>query len=312
MRQRYSFLLTPAWLGWLAACVIFCAVCYMLGQWQLDRREGALEEINRVVANYDQEPVSYDHAQEVFAEGAADDEWTVVEFGGEYLSDDSLLVRNRGHGGQVGFEQLVPFRDSATGDVVVVSRGWLPTSSTDASTPAYHPEPPSGEVQLTARMRPGEPAIDRDAPAGQLASVDLAEYESLTDYPLVQGGYGLMAQESPAPAEAPQQLVRPSLDEGPHLGYSMQWLAFGLLSFVGWGYAARLHRRNLDAETLDELEGAAALEDAGLGAADPRLEKQLRNRRAKQMRRRQTGKYSDEDVEDAWVEQRLDASGQSN
>lgn len=312
MRQRYGFLLSPVWLGWLAACAIFCVVCYLLGQWQLDRREVALEEINRVVDNYDQEPVPYAQAQGLFAEGAADDEWTVVELTGEYLSEDFLLVRNRGHGGQVGYEQLVPFRDGVTGDVVVVSRGWLPTSSTDGSVPASNPEPPSGEVEVTARMRPGEPAIDRDAPQGQLASIDLAEYASHTDYPLVQGSYGLMAEESPAPSDSPLQLARPSLDEGPHLGYSMQWVAFGMLSFVGWGYAARVYRRNLDADELDQLEAADAPETDSHAVADPRLEKQLRARRAKQLRRRQTGKYSDEDAEDAWVDQRLSRSGQGD
>lgn len=305
MKQRYSFLLSPTWLGWLAGCLVFFAVCYLLGQWQIDRREAALEEINTIVLNYDQDSVPYYDAQDIFAEGAAEDEWTVVELRGEYLLDDSLLVRNRGHGGQVGYEQLVPFRDSATGDTLVVSRGWLPTSSSDGSVPAYNPEPPSGEVEVVARMRPAEPPIDRDAPEGQLASIDLAEYESMTGYPLVQAAYARMAEESPSPAELPQQLARPSIDEGPHLGYSMQWIAFGLLSFVGWGYAARVHRRNLDAEALDELEGSAALEDEELGTTDARLEKKLRAQRAKQLRRRQTGKFSDEDVEDAWVDQRV-------
>lgn len=305
MKQRYSFLLSPTWLGWLAGCLVFFAVCYLLGQWQIDRREAALEEISTIVQNYDQDPVPYHQAREVFAEGSAADEWRVITLQGEYLLDDSLLVRNRGHGGQVGYEQLVPFRDGTTGDVVVVSRGWLPSSSDDASTPAYNPEPPHGQVEVVARMRPAEPAIDRDAPDGQLASIDTAEYESVTGYEMVQGAYARMAEESPAPAEAPQQLTRPSVDEGPHLGYSMQWIAFGLLSFVGWGYAARVHRRNLDAEAIEELEGSQAAEDEELSPADARLEKKLRLQQAKQLRRRQNGKFSDEDIEDAWVDQRL-------
>ncbi|WP_328821733.1 SURF1 family cytochrome oxidase biogenesis protein [Nesterenkonia haasae] len=301
MRQRYSFLLSPSWLGWLAICVLFCIACYMLGQWQLDRREAALEEINRVVSNYDEDAVSYTDARTLFAEGDPSDEWTVVEFRGEYLADDSLLVRNRGHGGQVGYEQLVPFRDAPTGDVVVISRGWLPTSSADGSVPEFNPEPPRGEIEVTARMKPAEPEIDRGAPEGQLASIDLTEYQAQVSYSVVEGAYARMAEESPEPAESPYQLARPSLDEGPHLSYSMQWLAFGLLSFVGWGYAARVHRRNLDLEELDDAEATGE----PLGAADPRLEKLERNRRAKELRRRQTGRYSDEDAEDAWVEHRL-------
>jgi cytochrome oxidase assembly protein ShyY1 len=301
VRHRYAFLLSPVWLGWLAVCVLFCIACYMLGQWQLDRREAALEEINRVVSNYDEDPVSYVEARNLFAEGDPSDEWTVVELRGEYLAEDSLLARNRGHGGQVGYEQLVPFRDSTTGDVVIVSRGWLPTSSADGSVPAFNPEPPEGDVAVTARLKPGEPEIDRGAPEGQLASIDLAEYQGQLSYSVVQGAYARMAEESPEPAEAPHQLARPSLDEGPHLSYSMQWVAFGLLSFVGWGYAARVHRRNLDLEEHHDAEGTS--ED--WGSADPRQEKLQRARRAKELQRRQKGRYTDEDAEDEWVDSRL-------
>lgn len=310
MKQRYSFLLSRTWLGWLAVCVVFCFACYLLGQWQLDRRESALEEINRIVANYDEDPVAYGEARELFAQGRPEDEWTVVQMDGEYLWEDALLARNRGHGGQVGYEQLVPFREAGTGDVLVISRGWLPTSSTDGSEPAHNPSPPAGQVAAEVRLKPAEPEIDRGAPTGQLASIDLGEYASQVGYPLVSGAYGLMAQEDPAPAEVPHQLARPSLDEGPHLGYSMQWVAFGLLSFVGWGYAARVHRRNLDLEELDAAESSAddSLHIPELGSADPRLAKQQRVRRAKQLRRQHSGKYSDEDAEDAWVEEHLISS----
>lgn len=301
MKERYSFLISPVWLGWLAACVIFCAVCYLLGQWQLDRREGALEEINRVVSNYDEDPIPYSEARELFVEGADEDEWTVVTMSGQYMPEDSLLARNRGHGGQVGYEQLVPFREDSTGDVLVVSRGWLPTSSTDGSQPSFNPDPPEGDAEITVRLKPAEPAIDRGAPEGQLASVDLEEYASVVDYSVVEGAYGLMAEESPQPADVPYQLARPALDEGPHLGYSMQWVAFGLLSFVGWGYAARVHARNRDMKLLEDAEDDGAL--AGSPAVS--LSKQERLRELKRIRRQQSGKYSDEDAEDAWVEERL-------
>lgn len=78
MRGRYSFLLTPTWLGWLAACVIFAVACYFLGQWQLDRREAALEENNRVVQNFDEDPVPYAEVRDLFHSPDEADEWTVT------------------------------------------------------------------------------------------------------------------------------------------------------------------------------------------------------------------------------------------
>ncbi|MGJ9371580.1 SURF1 family cytochrome oxidase biogenesis protein [Nesterenkonia sp. CF4.4] len=307
--NRYRFLLTPTWLGWLGICALFAVACVFLGQWQIDRREIALEEINRIVDNYDQDPISYAEARELFDAAEEQDEWTVVELRGEYLAQDSRLVRNRGHSGSVGYEAVVPFAVADTDDVVVIDRGWLPTDSTDGSQPALNPAPPEGEVDLVARIRPAEPEINRGAPEGQLASIDLEEYQDQLGYDLLTGGYGLMAEEAPAPEVAPRQLIRPSQDEGPHLSYSMQWITFGLLGFIGWGYAARIHARNRDYEEAEALISGAphhaeGTDDAPVHAASS-APAQDRVREAKRRQRIKTGKLSDEDLEDAWVDQRL-------
>lgn len=214
MSRRYRFLLTPRWLGWLALCVLFAVACSFLAQWQMDRREQALEEIDRVVSNYDAAPAPYSSVREAFVDPAADDEWTVVEMTGSYRPQDMRLVRNRSNGGSVGYEQLVPFAVAGTDDVVIVSRGWLPTASADGSRPATNPAPPEGTVELTVRLKPGEPAIDRGAPEGQLASIDLSAYAEQIGVELMPGAYGLMAEEDPAPAQAPEQLPRPVWTRG--------------------------------------------------------------------------------------------------
>ena len=306
--SRYRFLLTPTWLGWLGICVLFAVACVFLGQWQIDRREASLEEINHIVSNYDEDPIPYAEGRDLFNAAGEEDEWTVVELRGEYLDQDSLLVRNRGHNGSVGYEALVPFAVAGTDDVVIIDRGWLPTDSTDGSQPEYDPAPPQGEVELIARIRPGEPAINRDAPEGQLASIDLTEYQDQLGYAVLTGGYGLMAAETPAPETSPRQLTRPSMEEGPHLSYSMQWITFGLLAFIGWGYAARIHARNRD---YDEVEAALVGEtpatdrDGGPVHAASAVPAQDRAKAAKKRQRIKTGRFSDEDLEDAWVDQRL-------
>ncbi|WP_258933049.1 SurA N-terminal domain-containing protein [Nesterenkonia pannonica] len=85
------------------------------------------------------------------------------------------------------------------------------------------------------------------------------------------------------------------MDEGPHLGYSMQWIAFGMLSFVGWGYAARLQARSNDVAYAEE-------DDGELPAGIPKREV-LRRARAERMR--QQGRLTDEDAEDAWVDEHM-------
>ena len=54
-------------------------------------------------------------------------------------------------------------------------------------------------------------------------------------------------------AEMPFPFPKPSTDEGTHLSYSLQWFAFGVLMFIGFGYAARQQARNaaIDAEDAE-------------------------------------------------------------
>ncbi len=230
------YLATPRWFGWLALVLVLAAACTALGLWQLDRRDQAAATVNTVQANYDRTPVTYSpEFFEAFEENA---EWTPVTLVGEYDSAGQRIVRNRPLNGRPGYEVLVPLK-LKDGTAVVINRGWLPIGNDQAGRPDDVPPAPDGEVTVVARIRPAEPALDRSAPAGQLASIDLAEYREQLGYPVSTAAYGLLASETPAPATAPVAPAKPAIDLGPHLSYSMQWFAFGVLLFVGLGYAAR-------------------------------------------------------------------------
>jgi hypothetical protein len=57
----------------------------------------------------------------------------------------------------------------------------------------------------------------------------------------------------------PFPFPKPSTEEGTHLSYSLQWFAFGVLMFIGFGYAARQQARNaaIDAEDAEGQAGDA-------------------------------------------------------
>jgi cytochrome oxidase assembly protein ShyY1 len=153
---------------------------------------------------------------------------------------------------------VVPFR-LATGETVVIDRGWLPIGNKNPGSPDSVPAPPPGDVTAIVRLKHPEPELQRGAPEGQLASIDLAAYSAQLGYPLLTGAYGQLASETPPAAEMPMAFPKPSTEEGTHLSYSLQWFAFGVLMFVGFGYAARQQARNdaIDAEDDDESpEGA--------------------------------------------------------
>jgi cytochrome oxidase assembly protein ShyY1 len=226
----------------------------------MDRRAETLAEINRVVTNYSAAPIPFAKAKEQFSNRLDPAmEWTQVELRGTYLAEGQRVVRNRPLNGQPGYEVVVPFRLDS-GETVVVDRGWLPIGNKNPGAPDAVPEPPAGDVTAVVRLKHPEPELQRGAPEGQLASIDLAAYSAQLGYPLLTGAYGQLASETPPAAEMPFPFPKPSTEEGTHLSYSLQWFAFGVLMFVGFGYAARQQARNaaIDAEDDDEdSEGAA-------------------------------------------------------
>jgi len=238
-------LLQPRWLRAAALTLVVSVVCCLLGVWQWHRREGKLERIALVTANYDLAPAPV--ADLLPAPGAPlpqGREWTPVRARGTYAADEALLVRNRPRNGTYGYLVLVPLR-LEEGGVLLVDRGWIPNGAT-GEAPREVPVPPAGTVEVVGRLRPSEPADDRGAPAGQVHTIDLdgAVGEALRATgpagaadaeALLTGGYSSLVSESPAPA---QQLVlapAPDLDEGPHLGYTLQWFVFaaGVWTFFG-------------------------------------------------------------------------------
>jgi cytochrome oxidase assembly protein ShyY1 len=242
----YRFLISRRWLAWFALVTALAAACAALGMWQLERRNAVVADIGRIQANYEQSPVPYEEATADFATYDPLREWTPVKLTGEYDTAGQVVVRNRPMNGQPGYEVLTPLR-LADGTAVIIDRGWLPIGNDNPGRPDSVPAPPEGTVTVTARIKPGEPAVNRGAPEGQVASIDLKGYAATLGYPVRTGAYGLMAAEDPAPEIAPAQFPKPSLNEGPHLSYSLQWFAFGVLLFVGLGYAARQQAR-LDRE----------------------------------------------------------------
>lgn len=249
----YRFLFSSKWLGYLLLAAIFATACVFLGRWQMDRRAETLAEINRVVTNYSADPIPFAEARDQFTDLDPAKEWTQVELTGTYDAAGQRVVRNRPLNGQPGYEVVVPFR-LTSGETVVIDRGWLPIGNKNPGSPDSIPAPPPGEVTAVVRLKHPEPALQRGAPEGQLASIDLAAYAGQLGYPLLTGAYGQLASETPAAADMPAAFPKPSTEEGTHLSYSLQWFAFGVLMFVGFGYAARQQARNAAIDAEDDAD----------------------------------------------------------
>ncbi|MDO5617778.1 SURF1 family cytochrome oxidase biogenesis protein [Kocuria sp.] len=251
----YSFLLSGRWIAWFLLCCIGAALCLYLGGWQMSRAEAVNARNDLIVNNYDAAPLTGAGATNQFSDFDPNEQWRPVEMVGEYLPQETVLVRNRVHDGVIGYEVLVPFTAS-DGTTVVIDRGWIPTSEAGDGQPSEIPDPPSGEVTITARLQPSESDVGRQSPQGQIASINLQGMADQTDGDLTTSAYGQMITENPTPADVPEPFSQPDLDYGPNLSYALQWQAFSVLVFVAYGYSARQKVRNdqWDREYATQIE----------------------------------------------------------
>lgn len=269
--KGWKFTLSRRWLGYLGLVIVFAVACAGLANWQLARRDEARAEIARVEANWESAPRPVAEVLPTLDGFDADDKWTRVSLTGRYLTDEELLVRGRPLDGNPGFEQLVPFQ-LEDGTVFVVDRGWLATGNTQ-DLPDTDPAPPEGSVTVVVRLKAGEPTVaGRSAPEGQIATIHLPTIAGLVGAPMYTGAYGLLDTESPA-ADRPKAFPKPVADEGPHLSYAFQWVVFGIMAFVGLGWAIRQEYRIRNAD--DPEEQARAEVRRRKAAAKPKTDAEI-------------------------------------
>lgn len=284
MRERTARQQTALrWAGYVAIAIVFAIVCAFLSNWQFTRNAERSSQLALIAANYDAAPVPL--GQVIGADGAfrPGDQWRPVSLTGQYLTDHTLLARNRAHGGTSAFEVLVPFR-TVDGAVFLVDRGWLPPGSSQPEPDAI-PTPPAGQVQVIARLKPGEPLPNsgRSAPDGQVPTINLPLIAETTAQPaLITSAYGLLVSEQPSPAETPNALESPSDDPGPYLSYAIQWILFALMGFVFIWYMIRTeirHRREDAEDAAAERAGETPTPDEAEPSPAARRRRQREARR---------------------------------
>jgi cytochrome oxidase assembly protein ShyY1 len=245
------------WGAYLVLVIVFAVACGLLSWWQWARRAEAIAQGNLVTQNYESTPVAVKSLLPSLDSWKPSEEWRPVELRGHYLSDAQLLVRNRPYNANPGFEVLVPFQLD-DGTVFVVDRGWLPIGEKQ-DTPDVVPAAPSGDVTVVARLQQSEPVLPgRTAPAGEVPSINVPTVAKLAGTAKTYtGAYGLLGSESPAPATRPRAVEEPVPDEGPHLSYAIQWIAFAGLAFFGLVWAYRREKR-INALPIGEQAAARA------------------------------------------------------
>lgn len=224
--------------------VFIAAVCVRLGFWQLSRLDEK-QTRNAALAARSAEPAIQLTSAATDSAGLT---WRHASARGYYDDARSIVLPGRSYHGSPGVLLLTPLRLEGA-RAVLVQRGWVP--SLDAATIDVDAFRTDTMVTVDGLLLPFLDDENTIATGATIAPTDTFRrvwYAIDADRLRAQFPYPLLPfrlQRLPAaPTGANARGTRgmayplaqpaPGLDEGPHLGYAVQWFSFALIFVVGW------------------------------------------------------------------------------
>jgi surfeit locus 1 family protein len=222
--------------------LVVAAACIRLGFWQLARLEQRQAEIERIEERLNNPPVKV--ATTVIAPAF---EYQPAFSMGQFDPQNQILLENQSLDGQPGFHLVTPLRFERVEGAILVDRGWIPFEpGINENLDQFEV---SGIVEVTGVLTPSvnqprwsflaDPAPEPgDSPLKSWRFLTVNLIQDQFEYPLA--GLILVQNE---PLEGGPALPRPDprieLDEGPHLGYAIQWFLFATIAVVGGAFWVR-------------------------------------------------------------------------
>jgi surfeit locus 1 family protein len=220
VREKYFFLKS------IVALALIC-LCLIAAQWQYNRGVDRHARNSLIEANIAATNISLTSA----ASDLGKNEWRTVTTTGTFDASQTILLRNRYFEGKYGFEFLTLFQTLA-GQRFWVDRGWL-VAGKDALTAPLIPATPTGEVEITGRLR-----LDSSLPRGSFfalpaSGTGLISKWNAQNEVATEGFYLDLLNGSTSDLTPNVAAQLPELSDGPHMAYALQWVFFGGL--VGYG-----------------------------------------------------------------------------
>ena len=190
------------------AAILVATACVLLGRWQLNRLAQRRARNAVLAARLALPPLQ---AQRDIPADSARQRRVVAQ--GVYDFSAERTWAGRSFQGTPGVALVTPLR-LADGSAVLVDRGWVPSPDAFHVDHALYREPDTATVTGIALVPPrgrGDVAV-----TGFLPFVIQAELP-----------------ESPANRGLPRRWPPPTLDDGPHLSYAIQWFSFAVIALVG-------------------------------------------------------------------------------
>jgi len=208
--------------------ILLVAGCLWASQWQFHRGQDRSERNATIEAQIENPPVEL----AALKSDVEKNEWRAVTTAGTFDIEQQILLRNRYFEGKYGYAVLTRFT-TTTGDSILVDRGWV-AAGASATVAPQTPDVPAGIVSIVARLR-----LDSSLPSGSFFALPTNRSDNLVSQLNAQSGlasenYYLDLISGSTPELTPTAPTGiPSLSDGPHLAYAVQWILFAGLVVYG-------------------------------------------------------------------------------
>lgn len=223
--------------AFLLLAAVLAAACIRLGFWQLSRL-GQRRARNAVVTRRLAEPM-------VRLTSLPPDSSSTLRrasVAGTPDFDHEIVLAARSYQGSPGVYLLTPLRMPGTDTAILVNRGWIYAPDgvnvglkrwreTGTSFVGYAERIPNGRSATPDGVLKADSRIARE--------LDLVTVNSLLPYPVSPLYLVATTADTTKPVgERVARLPAPTLDEGPHLSYAIQWFAFAAIALIGGAVVA--------------------------------------------------------------------------
>ena len=237
----FSLLFSRRW--WWSTLLVMMVMMVMtrLGFWQLERsaqRKARNEYVSTQLAA-DPLPLGSLGLGSLDLEQLA---FRAVTVRGKYDHTQQVILLGQMFRGHPGVNLITPLVMPVSDRAVLVNRGWIPYDATAPSQLSQFDEP--GLHLVSGRIRLSQPGkVNAGAPQSvrlELYRVDIEALQAQMTYKLLP----VYLQQQPSerggnefPKRIPLEL---QLNDGPHLGYAIQWFFF--VPLLGGGYLHSLRK----------------------------------------------------------------------
>ncbi|MGP9537663.1 SURF1 family protein [Brachybacterium sp. AOP43-C2-M15] len=259
--------LRPRFLGLLALMVVATLVCGLLASWQWERAHRAitdkaagseqLGDLRQVIGVGD--PVTNAIVGDI------------VTADGSYVPGEQVVVPGRNIDGTdavlVVSALLVELEDG-TEARLPVARGWMPAEELAGADgqldPDLAPAPPTGTVEISGRLEASE-AASGGVNGGAVGEISTPLLVNEWGSPMY-AGYVSLGEPSGGlrPLPAAESEFSRGLD-WQNIGYSLQWVMFGVFFLYLWWRSVRAAHLDEIAERRETIKAMLAEEPGGAG-----------------------------------------------